>query len=190
MGGRSAWLAPHQDRRPAPLDGVAPPPPRRGLTHHETADPAERFAERAVAIGNEQRYAEYAGPGFPLRHGVVAFGRDEQRHGEPDIAVLQHDGNGGRLVALGRQGSHRDPGEFGHTHADFHRNAAHLAAEHDALAVEFNVANLSVRAIVAGSVTDGKVVGVEPQRAARPRSHAPAMLTPRNLPSRTYDVRS
>ena len=104
-----------------------------------------------------------------MRDGVVAFGRDEQRNSEPDVAVLQHDGDGGRLVALGRQGSHRDPGEFGHTHADFHRNAAHLAAEHNALAVEFDVANLSVRAIVSSRVTDGQVVGVEPQRAARPR---------------------
>src|SRR6476620_12273299 len=95
MGGRPAWLAPHQDRRPAPLDGGAAPPSGRGLTHGETADPAERFAERAVAVGNEQRHTEHAGPGYPLRDGVVAFGRDEQRNSEPDVAVLQHDGDGG-----------------------------------------------------------------------------------------------
>src|SRR4051812_42494613 len=60
IGGRPAGLPPHQDRRPSPLDGGAAAPPWRGLTDGETADPAERLAERAVAVGYEQRHAEHA----------------------------------------------------------------------------------------------------------------------------------
>src|SRR5689334_21429767 len=60
IGGRPAGLPPHQDRRPAPFDGAAAPPSRGGLTHTETADPAERFAERAIVVGDQQRDAEHA----------------------------------------------------------------------------------------------------------------------------------
>ena len=104
----------------------------------------------------------------------------------PLIAMFEHDGDGGRLLALGRQCSHGNAGEFGHEHADFHANAAHLAAEHDALAVEFDVANLSIGAAVARGITHGQGVGVEPQRAARPRGPVDTHIDASKLPSQAY----
>ena len=51
-----------------------------GEPTRDAADAAERLAQRAVVLDHQQRHAEHAAPAFPLRHRVVAVGRDEQRH--------------------------------------------------------------------------------------------------------------
>ena len=75
------------------------------------------------------------------------------------------------------------PANSRHEHADFHANTAHLAAEHDALAIEFDVTNLSVRAAVARRIAHGQGVGVEPQRAARPRGPVDTHIDASKLPA-------
>ena len=87
-------------------------------------------------------------------------------------------------VALRRQHPHADAAKLRDRHADLHPDAAHRAPHHDALAVEFDLADLPVGAAVARRVAHGQGEGVEPQRAARPHRGLPTlMLTPQTLPA-------
>ena len=82
--------------------------------------------------------------------------------------MLQRHRGGGRLVALGRQQAHADAAEIRDPHAEFHRNAAHRAPHHDALAIELNLSDFPVRSAILRGEPHGQGEGVEPQRAARP----------------------
>src|SRR5258708_7895661 len=54
IGYRIAGLATHQDRRPSPFDGSAASPTWCRLADPDTAQTREWFAQRAVAIDDQQ----------------------------------------------------------------------------------------------------------------------------------------
>ena len=84
-----------------------------GAPTRTRAEPLERLA-KAVAVGDQQRPAEHAAPALPFGDHVVAgVGRHHQRHREPLVAMLQHDGEPARLVLVGRNDADRDAEEFG-----------------------------------------------------------------------------
>jgi hypothetical protein len=73
--------------------------------------------------------------------------------------MLEHHRGGGRLIAFGRAGAHTDAVKFGDRHADVHADAAHRAAQHHAIAVEFDCPALSVGAAVARGIRTGRAKG-------------------------------
>ena len=168
-GGRPAGLSSQQDRGPAPLDGCAPPPSRRGRTARQCG----RSGGTARAALPSLSSTSSGTPSTRAQHFHCAIASS------PSVAT-----NSGTLRPLSRCSSmtataagsspsggsspHADAAEFVHRHADFHADAAHRAPQHHALAIELDVANLPVGAAVARRIAHRQGVGVEPQRAARP----------------------
>src|SRR5271170_4478786 len=57
------------------------------------AEPGERLAQAAVAVGDEKRQSEHAAPRLPFGDDVVAFGGTKQRQRQRLVAMLEHHRN-------------------------------------------------------------------------------------------------
>ena len=71
--GKLARLAAQKPRRAALGDGAAPAAAPSRRFDAQRAEARERFAHRAVALGDQQRQAEHAAPALPFGDDVVGF---------------------------------------------------------------------------------------------------------------------
>ena len=159
----------------------APAAARRRRADADAADAAERLAQRAVVARPPAAARRARGPSIAIARRVVALGRDEQRHRRPVSRCSSTTATAAGSWPSGGSVRMRDAAEFVHRHADVHPHAAHRAAQHDALAIDFDLPHSARprRRRARHSARAGR--GVEPQRAARPGGLPPTpILTPRN----------
>ena len=109
------------------------------------AEARNGFAHSAVAFSDEQRQPQHAAPGFPDRGDIVAVGRRIKRHAERVVIVIEREGDGGRLIAIGRNEAQRDAPERRNRQSELHAHAAHGTPQHHVFAMKFHLAHLPVR---------------------------------------------
>ena len=102
----------------------------------QRAQARERFAQAAVAFGDQKRQAEHAAPRLPFGDDVVAFGRGKQRQRQSGIAVFEHDGDRGRQSHRHALQPDRHAAKRRDRHVERHAHAAHRAPQHHALAMQ------------------------------------------------------
>ena len=144
------------------MRGTAAAAPCRGFDAHR-AKPRERLAQAAVTLGDKQGQTEDTAPRLPFGDDVVARARAKQRQRQRRVAVLEHDGNGGRRLVRFPGEADGDAAERGERQIQRHAHAAHRAAHHDALAMQIDDAQALVGRFVRGFETHGQGERVEPQ---------------------------
>ncbi len=184
LGRRPAGLAPHQEARPPPFDGAAAPAARRGRTDARRCRCVRNGSRSEPSPSTTSSGRPSTRPqDFHSRHQVVAVARHEQRHRKAASRCSSITAVAAGSSPSARQHPHADAAKLGDRHADVHADAAHRAPQHDAIAIELDLPDLSVRAAVARRIAHGQGEGVEPQRAARPERGPNTHLTPQTLPA-------